>query len=108
MPSCLAQYHHVLEIFHASIVAGELFEHNFAEQMFRQSGSAEALVIVCLFFRATPYPTIKLMLVGHSGKGKSTLLDNLRREGTGAYQHHAYPQRFPDRMRNEPGEIIFR
>ena len=57
-----------------------------------------------VLYRSRPYPTIKLMLVGHSRKGKSTLLTQLRKEGTGAYQEQDYQQRFTDRMRDEPSK----
>jgi len=39
-----------------------------------------------VYEQSKPYQTIKLMLVGHSGKGKSTLLENLRKEGTSSCQ----------------------
>ncbi|XP_065057929.1 leucine-rich repeat serine/threonine-protein kinase 1-like isoform X2 [Rhopilema esculentum] len=52
--------------------------------------------------QSRPYPTIKLMLVGQSRKGKSTLLQKLRREGTGAFLDPEFPQRFTERMRDEP------
>lgn len=37
--------------------------------------------------RSEPYPSMKLMFVGVANIGKTTLLNQLRQEGTGSYQN---------------------
>ena len=47
-----------------------------------------------------PYARIKLMLVGLSGIGKTTLLELLRQEGSTNYKHHRRPEHWARRMGN--------
>lgn len=42
---------------------------------------------VFTFVRSEPHPSMKLMFVGVANIGKTTLLNQLRQEGTGSYQN---------------------
>lgn len=48
--------------------------------------------------KAQSYPNIKLMVVGIHGIGKSTLLDALRKDGTGTYQQSEFRGHFSERQ----------
>ena len=43
--------------------------------------------LVFLLCRSEPHPSMKLMFVGVANIGKTTLLNQLRQEGTGSYQN---------------------
>lgn len=51
--------------------------------------------------KAQIYPNIKLMVVGLHGIGKTSLLNCLRREGSGTFQKPEYKNTFSERRMNE-------
>ena len=58
---------------------------------------------IYVILRAQVYPNFKLMVVGIHGIGKSTLLEALRKDGTGSYQQAGYQATFSERRVNEKG-----
>ena len=44
-------------------------------------------VFTLFISRSEPHPSMKLMFVGVANIGKTTLLNQLRQEGTGSYQN---------------------